>query len=130
MATDHSHSTTSFDLVVPPDPELLRVVRLVASGLASFTELDLDTVEGVRVGADELVSTLIQGGDGSPVTIHFAIEPDHLTITASTTLAGGAHFKLDPLTDRILDEVTSEHQFREDGDQIHGRINIALPTRH
>jgi len=42
---------TSFDLVMPPDPELLRVVRLVASGVASLTTLGIDAVEGVRVAS-------------------------------------------------------------------------------
>lgn len=124
-ATD-LQASTSFDLVVPADPELLRVVRLVASGLASFTDLSLDSVEALRVAADELVSTLVQAS-AQEVTIRFAITADALVIAASTTLADAAHFELDPLADRILDEVATSHTFAVEGDQLTGRIDIALP---
>lgn len=123
--TTEAQRTTSFDLVLPPDPELLRVVRLVASGLASFTDLGLDGVEAVRVAADELVSTLIQGSDGTAVTVHLSTEPDRLTIEARTTVDPSA-FSVDPLTDRILDEVATSHEFRVDGDEAHGRIDVTL----
>lgn len=119
-------ASTSFDLVIPIDPELLRVVRLMASGAASFTDLGLDAVEAARVAADELVSTMIQAGKDE-VSIRFAITADTLVIAATTPLADAAHFELDPLTDRILDEVASGHQFSVDGDRLSGRIDIALP---
>jgi hypothetical protein len=119
-------ASTSFDLVIPIDPELLRVVRLMASGAASFTDLSLDAVEAARVAADELVSTLIQAGKGE-VEIRFAVTADALVVAATTTLADAAHFELDPLTDRILDEVASGHQFSVDGERLSGRIDIALP---
>ncbi|MGV3759967.1 MAG: hypothetical protein ACO1PW_10575 [Actinomycetota bacterium] len=119
-------ASTSFDLVIPIDAELLRVVRLMASGAASFTDLSLDAVEAARVAADELVSTMIQAGRDE-VSVRFAITADTLVIAASTTLADAAHFELDPLTDRILDEVASGHQFDVAGDQLSGRVDIALP---
>jgi hypothetical protein len=126
-SADELQSTTSFDLVLPPDPELLRVVRLVASGLASFTDLSLDAVESVRVAADELVSTLIQAGQGD-VTVRFAITQSAVVIAASATLADAASFTLDPLTDRILDEVADGHSFAVDGDELTGRIDVDLPA--
>ena len=46
MAADTSPVTgTSLQLVLPADPQLLRIVRLVASGLASLTDLGVDAVE-------------------------------------------------------------------------------------
>ncbi len=126
-ATEQAERTTSFELVVPPDAELLRVVRLVASGLASFTSLDLNSVEEVRVGADELVATLMQASDGGPVSISFFATDTGVTISGSTTMAQGAEFVLDPLTDRILNEVADAHAWHTDGDRVHGRIDHALP---
>jgi hypothetical protein len=126
-STDELQSTTSFDLVLPPDPELLRVVRLVASGLASFTDLSLDSVESVRVAADELVSTLMQAGERE-VTVRLAITPSSVVIAATTTLADPASFTLDPLTDRILDEVADGHAFAVEGDELTGRIDVTLPS--
>jgi hypothetical protein len=127
-ATEESERTTSFDLVLPPDPELLRVVRLVASGLASLTALDLDAVEEIRVGADELVATLIQASDGSPVTLTFALTSSSgVTISGSTRAAGAGEWVLDPLTERILSEVATSHEGRVDGDQVLGRIDHLVP---
>lgn len=123
--TDNS-LTTSFDLVLPPDAELLRVVRLVASGLASLTALDLDAVEAVRVGADELVTTLIQASDGTPVTVTFALTPDTLIIHGRTAVAPGGDFALDPLTERILDTVVTSHSWSTEDGQLHGRIDHRL----
>lgn len=122
-----SERTTSFDLVLPPDPELLRVVRLVASGLASLTALGLDDVEEIRVAADELVATLIQASGGGQVTVTFALTPEGVSITGSTR-AGAAEFSLDPLTDRILSEVATSHEWRTEGDEVHGRIYHAVPA--
>ena len=126
-ATDQSERTTSFDLVLPPDPELLRVVRLVASGLASLTSLDLDAVEEIRVGADELVATLIQASAGDPVTLTFALTSSGVTISGSTRMAGADSWELDPLTDRILSEVATSHEWRVEGDQVLGRIDHLVP---
>lgn len=123
-------TTTSFELVLPPDPELLRVVRLMASGLASYTDLGFDAVEAVRVAADELVSTLIQAGNGDDVAVRYAITEGSLVISADATLADADGFSLDPLTDRILDEVASSHSFTIDGGRISGRIGVDLPATH
>jgi hypothetical protein len=119
----HSDTTTSFDLVLPPDPELLRVVRLVASGLAAMTPLDLDAVEGVRVAADELVATLITASDGGPITVTFELYDTALTIHGRTTLDPEAGFALDPLTDRILDTVVSSHSWQTLDGQVLGRVD-------
>lgn len=127
-AANQAERTTSFELVVPPDAELLRVVRLVASGLASFTALDLDSVEEIRVGADELVATLMQASDGGPVSVSFIVSDEGLTISGSTALADGADFVLDPLTDRILNEVATEHSWHTEDGRVYGRIDHALPA--
>jgi hypothetical protein len=114
MAADASQITgTSLQLVVPGDPQLLRIVRLVASGLASLTELGLDAVEEVRAAADELVSTLIEASHGAPVTLSLSLEADRLRIEASAPLPQGASLAVDPMTDQILDQVASTHSWHE-----------------
>lgn len=117
---------TTFDLVMPPDPELLRVVRLIASGVAAMTTLGLDDVEGVRVAADELVSTLIQAGDGGPVTVTFELGHTLLTIRGRAHVDPGAGFTPDPLTDRILDTVVTSHGWQTDGGVLTGQVAMAL----
>lgn len=125
---DNAATTTSFDLVLPPDAELLRVVRLVASGLASLTPLGLDAVEAVRVAADELVATLIQSSDGSPITVTFELTGTAVAITGSTQAATESAFELDPLTDQILSSVSDRHDWDHEGTTVRGRVEQLLPT--
>jgi hypothetical protein len=126
--TENTATTTSFDLVLPPDAELLRVVRLVASGLASLTVLSLDAVEGIRVAADELVATLIQSSDGSSVTVTFEITDSAVVISGQTEAGSEAAFELDPLTDQILSSVSDRHDWTHEGTTVRGRIEQLLPT--
>lgn len=98
--------TTRLELVVPADPQLLRIVRLVASGLASLANLDLDAVEEIRVAADEVVSTLIEASAGEPVHVRMTVTPELLRLEASTDLGGGT-FDVDPMVDRVLEVVAS-----------------------
>ena len=71
---------------MPPDPQLLRVLRLVGSGLASLGQLDLSSTEEVRVAVDELGAALIAMGDGSPIDITFDLTPDALLVEGATAL--------------------------------------------
>lgn len=118
--------STSFDLVLPPDPELLRVVRLVASAVASLTSLPIDGVEGLRVAADELVSTLIQASAGGPITVTFDRDADRIAIVGHVQVDPAGSFALDPLTDRILDTVVTSHAWETRADEVHGRVEQSL----
>jgi hypothetical protein len=103
--------TTGFQLVLPADPQLLRVVRLVASGLASLGQLDLDAVEEVRVAADELVSTLIEASASGSISLDLQLTANAVRMTGTTTLASGAELAVDPITDRILSTVATSHSW-------------------
>lgn len=127
-STTQTQTSTSFDLVLPPDPELLRVVRLVASATASLTTLPIDAVEGLRVAADELVSTLIQAGAGGSVTVTFERDADHIAVLGRVEIDPAGGFALDPLTDRILDTVVTSHSWETRGDELHGRVEQSLPA--
>jgi hypothetical protein len=114
MAADATQVTgTSLQLVLPGDPQLLRIVRLVASGLASLTELGLDAVEEVRAAADELVSTLMEASGGGSVTLTLSLKADRLRLEASAPLAAGATLEVDPITDQILEKVATAHEWNQ-----------------
>lgn len=59
------------DLEIEPDVRLVRLVRLVASGVASVVGLDVESTEDCRIAVDELCSTLIEVSDGGPLEIQF-----------------------------------------------------------
>jgi hypothetical protein len=121
MSSPDTDQSTSMQLVMPADPRMLRVLRLVASGMASLGAFDLDAVEEVRVAVDELGSTLIGASAGGPITLTFALEGPVLSIDASAELPGG-ELEVDPLTDRILDVVATQHAWRTSDGVGHGRI--------
>ena len=121
-------SSTHLQLSLPPDPRLLRVLRLVASGVASLGQLDLAAVEEVRVAVDELGSTLIAASTGSPIEITVELTDTALRIEGSTALADGAELEVDPLTDRILDVVASTHEWSSVDGRAQGRFEKVFST--
>lgn len=110
-------------LELAPDPRLLRVLRLVASGVASLGAFDVAAVEEVRVAVDELGATLIGASAGGPIELTFEMVGDRLCVEGRT-VAGGP-LEVDPLTDRILDVVATSHEWRSEGGTAVGRIEKA-----
>src|SRR3546814_8575761 len=102
--------STELEIVVPADARLLRVLRLVASGVASLGSLSLDAVEEVRVAVDELGATLIGASNGAPLTVRFQLDADQLCVEGSTEVRSSG-MEVDPLTDRILDAVATSHEW-------------------
>lgn len=113
---------TTLQLVLPPDPRLLRVLRLVASGVASLGEFDLAAVEEVRVAVDELGSTLIAASTGAPIEITIELTDTTFCVDGRTSLGDGADLEVDPLTDRILDVVATSHVWRTEDGVAHGHV--------
>jgi hypothetical protein len=122
------HLITELQIVVPADPRLLRVLRLVASGVASLGSLSLDGVEEVRVAVDELGATLIGASGGAPVTVRFELDADTLCVEGSTELLTATDLDVDPLTDRILDAVATSHEWTTEGRVARCRIEKNLAT--
>jgi anti-sigma regulatory factor (Ser/Thr protein kinase) len=117
---DPSDQPTTLQLVLPADPRMLRVLRLVASGVASLGPFDLEAVEEVRVAVDELGSALIGASGGAPISLTFELSADALSVDASTEHPGP--LEIDPLTDRMLDVVASSHSWTSADGVVHGRI--------
>jgi hypothetical protein len=115
----------SLRLEVPPDPRLLRVLRLVASGVASLGGFSLESVEEIRVAVDELGSTLIGASTGGPIELTFELLGDRLSVEGRTSIDGNGALEVDPLTDRILDVVATRHEWSSDGGVARGRIEKA-----
>lgn len=124
--TQAGEGTTELEIVVPADPRLLRVLRLVASGVASLSALSLDGVEEVRVAVDELGATLIGASSGGPITVRFELDATSLCVEGSTEVGGSAPLEVDPLTDRILDAVATSHEWTSDGGLARCRIEKQL----
>ena len=110
----------SLQLEISPDPQLLRILRLVASGVASLGEFDLAAVEEARVAVDELGATLIAASSGSPIRLTFELLDGVLRVEGRTKV--DTELEVDPLTDRILDVVASRHEWESSGGAARGRV--------
>jgi hypothetical protein len=107
---------------------MLRVVRLVASGVASLGSFGIDAVEEVRVAVDELTSTLIAVGSDAPIELTFELIDGQLNVEGRTALGDGTELTVDPLTDRILDVVATRHEWSSGDGVAQGRIEKAAPV--
>ena len=115
-------------LELTADPRLLRILRLVASGMASLGEFDLAEVEEARVAVDELGATLIAASTGGPIAITFDLTDGVLRIEGETDLGAGRELEVDPLTDRILDVVATRHEWGTTAGVARGRIEKAASS--
>lgn len=102
-------------LEVPPDPELVRLARLVVSGVASVTTMGLEEVEDCRAAVDEMCSTLIEvAAPGATMRVELVSDGTTLEVTGSLPVEPG--HAIDEvrreLSEMILAVVTDHHELR------------------
>ena len=106
-------------LVMPADPEFLRLARVTAMGLASRLQFTIDEIDDLRIAIDELVFGLI-GTKGRPgqVTMRYALLDRGLEVRGTGSFEDGASTPgLTELSELILDAVADEHELTVDGGQ-------------
>ena len=122
---------TTIELTIPPDPRLLRMVRLVASGLATTAGFDVEELDDLRIAVDEAVTALLEGGDGARVPLRFDVEPGAVAMSGETAASGTD--PLDPdrieLSSQILAAVCDQHDLRVDNDTVQVRISCRAGER-
>ncbi|MGH9246643.1 MAG: ATP-binding protein [Acidimicrobiales bacterium] len=112
------------ELVVPADTRLVRVARLVASGVASTAGFDVEEIEDVRIAVDEGCAALIETGDGSSLLLSFELADDAMEVYGSAAARPSASF--DPtrlsLSKQILAVVSDDHELATDRGRATFRI--------
>jgi len=107
-------------LVVPTTPDLLRLVRVVASGLASRLGFKIDAVEDVRLAVDELCWNLVSRVDStSTLAVRFVILDGAFSVEARLQPGPGADADgnaLTALSERILGTLVEEYSLLEPTD--------------
>lgn len=125
MADDRP--TGSVELTLPADARLVRLARLVASGVATAAGFDVEEVEDLRIGVDELCGALVEGGDGSPLHLQFVLG-DHEVLVDGSTGSQGLE-QLDQqrisLSRQILAVVADSHGV----EAVDGRLRVELHKR-
>jgi serine/threonine-protein kinase RsbW len=111
-------------LTMPANPQLLRVARLTAAGLAGRLGFSFDEIEDVKIAVDELCFTLV-GSKGRPGTLslRYLLETDRLVIEGT---GAGDDSAGDPtpseLSSQILAAVVDEHELSRDDDGVRFRL--------
>jgi serine/threonine-protein kinase RsbW len=106
------------ELVLPAEPSMIRLARLVATGIASAARFEPDAVEDVRIGVDELCSALIEAGGASPLQLEFSCWGGALEVFGQTRAPQIANTQRYALSRQILAVVVDEHRVDVDGYDI------------
>jgi serine/threonine-protein kinase RsbW len=120
-------TTGPIELVLPPDTRLVRVARLVASGVATTAGFDVDELEDLRIAVDELCAALVEGGNGGALSLRFDLSPFSVSVHGSTPISG--EVELEPerllLSRQILRVVVDEYDIEQAG----GELRVQLHKR-
>ena len=110
---------------MPASPDLLRVARLTAAGLANRVGFNVDEVEDVKIALDELCFGLL--GDGAGAGTHdrrFVREPGALVIEGAGP-SDGSHDRDEDTTEfaaLLLAALVDEHEISRDGNELRFRL--------
>ncbi len=106
-------------LVMPADPEFLRLARVTAMGLASRLSFTIDEIDDLRIAIDELVFGLIGSrGRSGTVALQYSLREKGLEVagTAAFDDVDSGSPGMSELSQLILDAVTDEHSIETNGD--------------
>lgn len=107
-------------LEVPTAPDLLRLVRVVASGVASRLGYSIDGVDDVRLAVDELCWTLAsRARAGSTLAVRFVILEGAFTVEARLHPGPGERGvggPLSALSERILGTLVDDYALLDAAD--------------
>jgi anti-sigma regulatory factor (Ser/Thr protein kinase) len=99
------------DIGLPPDPALTRVVRLAASAVASLGGFTVDAIDDIQIAASEVLTALIEHGDGHPIAVQLRLDADGFSISAAAEVE---HFDVDhpdlQLSRAVLAAVCGDHR--------------------
>jgi serine/threonine-protein kinase RsbW len=115
-------------LVLPAETELIRLARLMASGVATTVGLPLDEVEDLRVAVDEVCATLIEASTEGPINLSFTVTDNRLVVSGHATSGAPLDTARVAISRQILDAITDEQQISNDDQTIRFRISRRLPA--
>jgi hypothetical protein len=116
---DRDHLLARTRLELADDAALVRLARLVVSGVASVAGLGLDASEQCRSAIDEMCSSLLEVSQPGSV-LSLVIETDGEQLRVEGSMPRSAHKELEPvrtqLSQMILDSTVERYQLRTDTD--------------
>jgi len=109
-------------LTMPATPQLLRVARLTAAGLASRLGFSFDEIEDVKIAVDELCFALVGSkGRAGSLTLVYRLADRELRIYGEGVFSdngSGPAPAPSELSAQILAAVVDEHDITRDGETM------------
>lgn len=102
-------------VTLPAQSRYVALARMTAAGLGADLEFNVDEIDELRVGADEVVALVIEWAEDhsvDTVELVYRIGDAHLELTVAADGHGDGDAgdpELDVLTARILEAVVDEH---------------------
>src|SRR5688500_8955284 len=111
-------------LVMPADPEFLRLARVTAMGLASRLSFTIDEIDDLRIAIDELIFGLIgTKGRSGKVVLRYSLSDNGLEVVGTGQFDDdGRTPGLNELSELILDAVADEHSLELEGERPSFRL--------
>ena len=100
-------------LIVPADPEYLRLARLAAADAGSRAGFDYEEIDDLRIAVNEMCHLLIGSGAAGRVAVEFDTANDAVTVVGHADSPG--ELVSNEFTETILARVADEHAVT-DGD--------------
>lgn len=115
-------------LVVPADVRYFRSVRLAVGGLAPLVGFDVEAIDDLRIGVDELCGALAEAGDGSDLTFRIETNVGSSIRIAGTSPAGSGTPDADrfAFSHQILSVVADRHALDVGGAELSCWLERAL----
>ena len=76
-------------LTVPADVRFFRSVRLAIGGLATMVGFDIEAIDDLRIGVDEVCAALAEAGNGEDLRIEILAVPGEV-LRVEGSVAGGS----------------------------------------
>lgn len=114
------NSERNVTLVVPADPEYLRLARLAAADAGSRAGFNYEEIDDLRIGVNELCHVLIGGGAEGSVAVEFRSGDDVVVVEGHAGKPGEPI--ANEFTETILARVADEHAVTDAGDGRHFRM--------
>lgn len=112
--------TPMVTLTVPADVRYFRSVRLAIGGLATMVGFDIEAIDDLRIGVDEVCAALAEAGNGEDLRIEVTALPGELLRVQGTVSHGGDSPDEDRFgfSRQILSVVADEFGYETEGDQV------------
>jgi hypothetical protein len=107
-------------IVVPAQPEYLRLARLASADAGSRAGFGYEEIDDLRLAVSELCHLLLGDGARETMTLEFATDPGRVVVNGHATKPGMAID--DGLAQTILAQVTDEYTIADSPDGRRFRV--------